>query len=156
MLITAVILRNPVKNCFGWVGVRNLSFLFRSKHLLNPSRNSLCMEVRRKLHRNSDQIIFTLSIANSYSPHAPARDYRRIKTTDTTKRRCRINSGRVAPRETSRAHLKNATINSIWLSRPAMDAREMMGDGDVGGGGGNANNDKFIKLTLPALLPARP
>ncbi len=42
LLIPAVILQNPVNNCFGWVGVQNLSFLFRStSHLQNPSRNSL-------------------------------------------------------------------------------------------------------------------
>ena len=71
MLIPAVILRNPVKNCFGWVGVQNLSFLFRSNHLRNPSRNSLCMEVRRKLHRNLDQIfiLYSLPIPTLFDDH---------------------------------------------------------------------------------------
>ena len=55
------------------------------------------------------------------------------------------------------APLKNVTINSIWLSHPAMDAREMRGEGDVGGGGGgDANDDKFIVLAPSALLPAHP
>jgi hypothetical protein len=62
LLIPAGILLNPVKNCFGWAGVRNLSFLFRSNHLRNPSRNSLCIEVRRKLHRNFDQIFILYSL----------------------------------------------------------------------------------------------
>ncbi len=62
MLIPAGILRNPIKNCFGWVGVRNLSFLFRSNHLRNPYRNSLCIEVRRKLHWNFDQIFILYSL----------------------------------------------------------------------------------------------